>query len=114
MKNPRWVWLCGRVFSPFVRRWRIPARARAESRLHHLMNGLRQCETRDELERLLGKPKYALQGDLFLSGSFVPDRAETYEKDGCLIDLLFENDHLHSASGCVPYTAWDLTSGLAS
>ncbi len=72
-----------------------------------------KCQTRNELEQVLGKPKYVLKGDGFCIGSFVPDRVESYQKRGCVIELWFKGERFHSDSGFVPYTAWDIASGLA-
>ena len=65
-----------------------------------------KCQTRNELEQVLGKPKYVLKGDGFSIGSFVPDRVESYQKRGCVIELWFKGERFHSDSGFVPYTAW--------
>ena len=62
---------------------------------------------RRELERVLGRPRYALLGDpenavVIRGKTFVQDRVEVFEvKDRLVFDFSFAGDTLIGIAGCV-------------
>lgn len=105
------------IFGPVVRLWRRRRRRTAEGRLKQLVAKASSAKTRKELEGVLGNPNYALSG----SGCEAPDkngrmiladRVEVYCVSDCVIDLWFSNDKICEIMGCVPFTAWDVASGI--
>jgi hypothetical protein len=76
-----------------------------------------RCETRADLERLLGPPKYALAGHGFSSqtespdqvGRYVvesPDQVESYVKDDCRVEIWFRQGRLWLVCGSEDYSPW--------
>ena len=83
-----------------------------QKEMQALMNLIAWPKDRSELERLLGKPRYALPGDsensVTIQGeTFVQDRVEVYEvKNQIVFDFSFAKDRLIGIIGCVkPWTA---------
>ncbi len=79
-----------------------------EARVNAILDEIAHCRNREELERLLGPPRYAVSGEA--CGPLRTDAAdliECYETGGCCIDLWFKNDRLVDVSGFVKPTVWD-------
>jgi hypothetical protein len=78
------------------------------------MEHVSRCATRDELERVLGRPVYALPGEgnsrtVNPDGSIeVPDVIECYELCGCCIDIQFTGGKKSGVIGVPKLTAWRL------
>jgi hypothetical protein len=117
-RYPGWIRLFGRLAGPVVRPLRRRTRERAERLLSQLMRAAGTCESRTELERFLGPPRYVLVGDLFSSQApdgkvLVPDKVESYAKGDCVVEIWFRGERVDSITGFVQWSPWDLASGLA-
>ncbi len=98
------------VFAPVLRRWR-------KWRCGYLMRSVAapmlraagKCETRTELEGILGKPKFALRNGRMRTSE--EDNAgvltEVYEARGCVFFLNFREGRLENMSGSVEASLWD-------
>jgi hypothetical protein len=83
------------------------------------MAATRECKQRDELEQVLGTPKYAMKGELYTTtmpdGSVhCPDVVEVYERDGCIMECCFSDGVVESVIGYVPWTRWELAARSTS
>lgn len=73
-----------------------------------------ECKSRDQLENLLGRPRYALDGTLYSriptdSGNLEqPEIVEVYELDNCGIELMFRNDRMIGMFGIPMPTSWEI------
>lgn len=109
--------LFAHVLRPLMRWYRQRARARQHARLDALIKLAKIATSRSDLERSVGKPIYALDGDGYLQAlsdgvAFVPDRVEVYKRHGCVLELWFEGTLLRSVTGYVEVTALDVAAGL--
>jgi len=117
-KIPFRVRFFGIVFRPFVRYCRRRKKADIfKHTLPNLMEKVQRCCCRAELEKILGKPKYVLRGDNFISYSpngeiLVPKFVETYIKKGCQIDIWFSHDRMIHFTGSLFISPWDKISGI--
>lgn len=102
-----WVRLCVVLFRPIVVLWLMLRQRIMESRVNSKLDGIANCREREDLERLLGKPVYAVSGEA-CDPPNRPDLIECYESEGCCIDLWFTNDRLVDVSGFVKPTRWDI------
>jgi hypothetical protein len=94
------------VARPLIR-WSLRIReARLEGKVRALLDEVRRCQTRVDLERLLGPPQYALAGCGFRAGAVSPDSVESYAKNGCRIEVLFREGRLWAVTGSADYSAW--------
>lgn len=56
-----------------------------------------RCEDRQQLEELVGAPRYAMDGAHYVTsqgegeGTTHPDTVEVYERDGCLVEIWFKD-----------------------
>ncbi len=113
--NPStWVRFACRAFRPivrFLRRWRQRV---LDGRLSNLLTRVGRCDSRTELEQLLGQPQYALAGHLFSSTpaegrpTTHPEQVESYAVRGCRIELWFTGGRVSSLCGFVDSSPWDL------
>ena len=84
------------------------------NRLQEVLKLARDCQSREELEALMGKPRYALDGNLYskvpmASGDFVqPDVVEVYELDNCGIELMFNDGKFIGMLGMPLPTTWEI------
>ncbi|MBN2477263.1 MAG: hypothetical protein JXB62_21830 [Pirellulales bacterium] len=107
MQGRWWSNLCLVLFRPIIILW-LPLRQKIlERRVHQKLDELATCRHRADLERLLGKPAYAVAGDV-CDGPDRPDMIECYESEGCCIDLWFKDGRLVSTSGFVKPTPWEV------
>ena len=111
-KRPRLVRLCVVVFRPIVCLWVVIRQRRKAALVNAKLDQLARCRGREELEQLLGRPVYAVDGEscgavLGDGTEEIPDLIECYESDGCCIDLWFKDDRLVDVSGFVKPTVWD-------
>ncbi|MEX0610952.1 MAG: hypothetical protein WD229_02425 [Pirellulales bacterium] len=105
---PMYVRLCYALLGPVVRWWRMRVHrwsdAARQRRLRDLLSAAMRCDERQELETLLGKPKYALRGELFQECDpdgecRSPQRVEVYNCQGFSIEALFWADGTYSLCG---------------
>ena len=93
-------------------RWAQRRDAVLSTRLKAIMEQVSECANRDELQRVLGKPIYALPGDgnsrtVNPDGSIeVPDVIECYESHGCRIEIQFTGGKVSCVAGVPRLTAW--------
>lgn len=99
--------LCAALLRPIVILW-LPLRQKSmDARVNSKLDEVANCRHRAELEELLGKPVYAVSGEVCDTPDR-PDVIECYESEGCCIDLWFKNDRLQNTSGFVKPTLWDV------
>lgn len=101
------VRLCILLLRPLVVLWLIPRQSVLENRVNDKLNRIGDHPSRETLEQVLGKPRYAVGGDVVDSPD-APDLIECYESEGCCIDLWFTNDRLVDITGFVKPSDWDL------
>ena len=114
----RWQWTLAAIIRPFIKH-RLKRRydARME-RVVSLIASVRNCNTRESLESLLGPPRYAMDGRLYsvasadVSNVIHPDSVEVYKKDGCAIELWFKDGEVASMIGCPSPTSWEIVAGV--
>ena len=99
-------------FRPVVVRWRRFQREAAEHRLSQLIVEAGRCKNRNELEHLLGQPRYAMAGELFAVDQESPDVVECYVTQGCLIELWFTDGRVSITTGSVNVSLLDVYSGV--
>ena len=114
--------LLQRLASPFARvLWKSQRREKYFSRLdraNELTASVQRCGSREELEDLLGHPKYAMVGTHFATpnigtnGSLTPDRVEVYEQESCIIDIWFYDSRIIFITGAPNPDGWDFVSGV--
>jgi hypothetical protein len=80
--------------APLMRRLNTARYKRMRKRLAKILAAASRCQTRDELEAVLGRPKYSLSpntcGMVDLTGkSRHPDHVEVYLVSGCTVDMWF-------------------------
>jgi hypothetical protein len=111
---------------PYIRSWRQQVRNRATHRVVGIAERAQRCATREELERALGKPCYAISGECFaadvkdanlpcvedLADFDFPEIIETYKKDGCLIDVWLRDGTIVQIFGTADLTWWDVACHL--
>ncbi len=111
------VWLarlCLLVGGRLARSWIHRREAVLWTRVKAIMEQVSRCADRDELERALGKPKYAIRGKNYGravnpdGSTTVCDVVECYETRGCWIDVEFTNGRVSSVIGVPKPTAWQL------
>ncbi|MHC4176804.1 MAG: hypothetical protein ACYSWU_04815 [Planctomycetota bacterium] len=113
LKGLRLARLCVLLFRPIVCLWLVFRQPRKEALVNAKLDQMARCRRREELEQVLGKPLYAVDGEscgavLDDGGQESPDLIECYESDGCCIDLWFKDDRLVEVSGFVKPTVWDI------
>ena len=96
---PIYVRIACKLAPALVQRWLNRRDERLQARLGELINLAMRCESRAELERILGTPVYALAGHLFSSNGEGPDSVECYAKDGCELEVWFRNGKRWQATG---------------
>ena len=99
--------LCVVLFRPLVVLWRMFRQHNLETRVNSMLDEVRNCREREDLERLLGRPLYAVSGEAAHVPNH-PDLIECYETEGCCVDLWFKNDRLVDVSGFVKPSLWDV------
>ncbi len=76
-----------------------------------------ECEDRNQLEGLLGAPRYAMQGTSYGTANSDheplsrPDVVEVYEHDGCMIEVWFKDDAMMSMYAFAFPTSWEVVAG---
>lgn len=80
--------------APFIRRWNAAKRIGRLRAIVRILGDVKRCASRDELEAVLGRPKYTLDGHLHTTkdesgNERHPDHVEVYLVSGCTIDVLF-------------------------
>jgi hypothetical protein len=85
--------------------------------LQQIIVDVGRATTREDLERILGMPKYALSGAGFEATAhndemIIPDRVEVYYRHGCVVDMWFCKGNVCSIVGFVPFTYWDVLAGV--
>ncbi len=101
------VRLCVLLFRPIIILVSIPRQYVLENRVNDKLERIAGCRKREALEEVLGKPLYAVSGEV-CDGPDAPDLIECYESGGCCIDLWFKNDCLVSTTGCVKPMVWEV------
>jgi len=120
MKTPPSVRVLGRMFAPLIRCWRAALMAGIDKWiLPNLMQQGHNCSNRDELEQLLGKPRYVLSGDGYSVGSrdaesIKPDLVEVYQTKGCAMEVVFKDDRPITLFGWAAMTPWDAVASTRS
>ena len=81
--------------------------------LSALLSDVSLCESRDDLEALLGRPNYAMVGSAFGTSSREgvtthPDLVECYTRGRLCVDLWFRDGRLDQHMGYLMPTAWDV------
>jgi hypothetical protein len=113
MEIRRSVHVLGSVFAPLIRCWRAAVMARVNKWvLPNLMEQGHNCCNREELEQLLGKPRYVLSGDGHSVRSRTaepvkPDLIEVYQTKGCIMEVVFKDDRPITLLGWAAMTPWD-------
>ncbi len=95
------------LFRPIVIIWRVFSQKTLESRVNEKLDELKTCRKREDLQRLLGEPRYVVDGAV-CGTEDRPDLIECYESEGCCIDLWFKDNRLVNTSGFVKPTLWDV------
>ncbi len=108
-----WVGLGTFLLRPLIILWLIPRQRIMVSRVGAKLDAIAGCRRREDLERILGPPVYAIEGSRLETDDSAepfdrPDLIECYESEGCCIDLWFKNDRLVDTSGFVKPTLWDV------
>ncbi|MEE8452386.1 MAG: hypothetical protein V3R99_10745 [Thermoguttaceae bacterium] len=101
------VRLCVLLLRPLVVLWLIPRQSVLENRVNDKLNRIGDHPNQETLEQVLGKPRYAVSGEV-CDGPNAPDLIECYESEGCCIDLWFKNDRMVDITGFVKPSDWDL------
>ena len=109
---PLCIKLAGYLFYPLIKWYYNKRKKYAFKRLlPRLLTDLSNCHNRKEIKKLLGNPKYLLNGSNFRSsyGSeiLIPDVVEVYENRFCHIRLWFKDNHIVDYSGTATITQWD-------
>jgi len=95
------------LLRPLIVLWAIFRQRTLERRVNEKLHEVSNCRHRPEIEQLLGKPRYAVSGEV-CDPPDRPDSIECYESEGCCIDLWFKNNRLQNTSGFVKPTLWDM------
>jgi hypothetical protein len=95
---------CGWLLRPLVRRWSKGRRERALSELQLLMRTASGCPNREALERIVGKPLYAIEAG--------EHRDEYFAVAGCDVVLRFSSDRLMSILGVVSFSSAEWGAGI--
>jgi hypothetical protein len=102
---------------PWFRRRNEAWQLAKQRQLTEIMAAARECDSREELERILGKPRYALDG--LLCGRHErdgtkrsPEIVEVYQVAGCTVELWFFA--VHSSIDMVGFTSPTSTSLVLS
>lgn len=117
IQTPAWQRCVGAIASPFVRRSIQSNYPNRLNRLSEVLGLARQCNTRDELESLLGPPKYVLDGNSYSSiptdtnRQQQPELVEVYELDNCGIELMFRDGRMIEMIGIPMPTNWEIATG---
>ena len=115
---PGSVRLMAALFGPVVRTRRRRAREEAEKDLRGALDAVCRCNSRTELEAVLGPPSEVLSGHIgfrtvSLDGEeLIPDRVERYSRQGFTVELWFLGTELRNLGGHIPWTTWDVAAGL--
>lgn len=93
----------------------LAARQRAKmQRVAEILADVNRCASRADLETVLGRPAYVLDGRLYHSTDATghmtcPDQVEVYAVAGCTIDVWFSiQEGMLTACGCPSPTAADV------
>ena len=121
LKVAKYATVIGYVFGPLIRCWRKWSRHRAARRLVPLVERVRQCETKEEVVRLLGKPRCSVSRRAFQE---IPEEAvdslrsdpfyERVWKDLELLDQgALTNREFKRRHGKEPELVWEELFGFA-
>ena len=117
IRAPIWQRCIAQVASPFIRQRIQKNRPDQLTRLREVLALARECQSREAVEALMGKPKYALNGSLYskvpmASGDFAqPDVVEVYELDDCGIELMFSDGSFIGMLGMPMPSTWEIAVG---
>ncbi len=80
-----------------------------------IRESIQRCVSRRELDAVLGRPQYSLNGTSFGYWSpdgtgLIPDIVEVYRRHGCDIDIWFKDGEMVSFMVLPAVSWWDLTS----
>ena len=101
------VRLCVLLLRPLVVLWLIFWQRALENRVNDKLNEIGDHPSRETLEQVLGKPRYAVSGEVCDMPN-APDLIECYESESCCIDLWFKDDRVVDITGFVKPSDWDL------
>ncbi len=110
LKGRRFARLCVLLFPSLVRRWLNRFDKRANGEINRVFAQLGTCQRREDYQRLLGSPKYALSGKgvgRLCHGMIVdsPDVIECYRVGCCCVELYFRDNRLQKVSAFERLTA---------
>ncbi|HWB08429.1 MAG TPA: hypothetical protein VG826_04365 [Pirellulales bacterium] len=110
-----WQRLLGRLLRRFILQRIESQRAKEWARLKPLLALARKCSNRDELESLLGAPRYAMHGELFGTShgnSQVehPDLVEVYEIGRYVVELWFKGERIWSLASYLALSPWEIAA----
>ena len=113
MKIPVHVRLCHFLFGGIVCRWRRCITERRKSRTKRALTAVKNCCSRYELDRWLGKPLVVVRGAGYKvkepdSSTVIPDTVEHYLHKGVRITIWFKDDQLVGVVGWPEVTPWDI------
>ena len=113
---PFWQRCIGLVASPFIRKRIENNRPNRMMRMQEILALAHAFQSHDELEAVMGAPKYALDGNLYSripteSGNLKqPEIVEVYERNNYGIELLFNNGRMIGMLGIPMPTSWEIAS----
>ncbi|TWU43550.1 hypothetical protein Q31b_25910 [Novipirellula aureliae] len=113
---PFWMHAVVPFASLFAKRLRRQYDVRVE-RSGLLLQSALECANRQQLEELLGQPRYAMLGDHYGTSDSVdgpisgPDLVEIYERDGCMVEVWFKDGKWMTMNGMAFPTNWEFLSG---
>lgn len=106
--------LYGRLFRRYLKPWRDRVHSRCLDKLETLLAAVSRCETRQEIEEILGLPKYAMHGNccgvqLAEDSEIIrPDCVEVYESDELSTEIWFKDGKSWRTSGYITPNGWDI------
>lgn len=113
----RWQWLLQPVARMLLRRRLRDQYDRRAKDAALLLRSALKCENRAELEQLLGRPRYAMQGTHYGTADtpddelVQPDLVEVYERNGCMIEIWFKDGAMMTMHGLAMPTSWQFVAG---
>ncbi|MCS7468217.1 hypothetical protein NZK35_16315 [Stieleria sp. ICT_E10.1] len=116
LEFPFWMHAVAPVASLFAERLRRQYDGRVKTSGLLLQSAL-ECANRQQLEELIGQPRYAMLGDHYgtsdsMDGPITrPDVVEVYERDGCMVEVWFKDGKLMTMNGMAFPTDWEFISG---
>jgi len=117
MEIPAHVRLCHFLSGGVVCRWRRSIIEKRNSRTKEVLAAVKDCVSRYELERLLGRPQQVVTGAGYEvrepdSTTVTPDTVEHYLHKGIRVTIWFKDDRLVEVFGWPEVTPWDVVCRL--